>query len=340
MTERPVKPEGRPSLDLVIDRELPISVSAQLLGQIEYGIATGEIAPGTRLPSVREAARMLAVAPVTISHVYKELQEAGLLASQQGRGTFVPDRLPPSIDAGVLAGLHQAVEELFAAAEALGVSRVAAAEAAMLRARQVTAPEPGLRLLYVGIYDEATNGYAVNVRRHLPKSATIRAVTFDRLTAEGLPEPPADVYITIANRVKSLREFVGPGPTVMALPLIPSADTRMQLAALAPDTRLGVTAGVPEFLPTVLRNVARYAPHVKARRVISPDGLADAEVANWCTALVYATGTEHALRNLAGGVSAFEFRHEPDPSAITAFLLPLLDSVRRSVATKEKNDEG
>ncbi len=340
MTDEPSTLDGSSSLHFMLDRSLPISVNAQLRGQIEYGIATGDIAPGTKLPSVRQLARDLSVAPVTVSHVYKELQEAGLLASQQGRGTYVPDRLPPTPEAGVLGALHRAVEDLFAKAEAIGQTPLAAAEAAMLRASQMPPAGRGLRLLYVGIYEEATEGYADHVRRHLPKSDTLRATTFERLSSEGLPDPPFHAYLTLANREKELRGLVGPDAAIMALPLIPSTATRTRLAALAPDTRLAVTAAVPEFLPTLLRNVARYAPHVRERRILPYDQPASSDVATWCNALVYSTGADVVLQHLPSGLTAFEFRHEPEPSVITAFVLPLLSSLRHAVANKESADEG
>lgn len=339
MTDESTAPDIESSLNFMLDRNLPISVIAQLRGQIEYGIATGEIAPGTKLPSVRQLARNLEVAPVTVSQVYKELQEAGLLASQQGRGTYVPDRLPPTPEAGVLAALHRAVEDLFEKAEALGVTQLAAAEAAMLRASQMPTTGRGLRLLYVGIYDKATEGYADHVRRHLPKTETVRATTFDRLKNQGLPDPSFHVYITLANREKELRGLVGPDAAIVALPLIPSTETRTRLAALAPDTRLAVTAAVPDFLPTLLRNVTRYTPHVRERRILPYDDPTSNEVAGWCNALVFATGGDEVLQQLPSGLPAFEFRHEPEPTVITGFLLPLLSSLRHSVASKESADE-
>ena len=76
-------------MNLRIDRDLPVPIGVQLRGLIEYGIACGELARGSRLPSVRDLARQLEVAPMTVSQVYKELKEAGLLAARSGHGTFV-----------------------------------------------------------------------------------------------------------------------------------------------------------------------------------------------------------------------------------------------------------
>ena len=76
-------------MNLRIDRELPVPFGVQLRGLIEYGIACGELAPGSRLPSVRDLAASLGLAPMTVSQVYKELKASGLIEGRAGTGTFV-----------------------------------------------------------------------------------------------------------------------------------------------------------------------------------------------------------------------------------------------------------
>ena len=57
-------------MEFFVDRELPVPLRTQLQGLIEYGIACGELAPGEILPSVRELAEKVGVAPMTVSQVY------------------------------------------------------------------------------------------------------------------------------------------------------------------------------------------------------------------------------------------------------------------------------
>jgi GntR family transcriptional regulator len=64
----------------------------QVIDQILAGIATGTLKPGDRIPTVRSLAVDLAVNPNTIARAYKELEIRGVLATQQGTGTFVADR--------------------------------------------------------------------------------------------------------------------------------------------------------------------------------------------------------------------------------------------------------
>lgn len=51
-------------------------------------ITTGAIAPGGKLPSVRELASELAINPNTIQRAYRELESEGYIFSQPGRGSF------------------------------------------------------------------------------------------------------------------------------------------------------------------------------------------------------------------------------------------------------------
>jgi len=71
--------------------------------QIEEGIrrlvASGALAPGRGIPSVRELAADLRVNPATVAKAYQRLTDAGVLAVRRGEGTFVADE-PPSLAKG------------------------------------------------------------------------------------------------------------------------------------------------------------------------------------------------------------------------------------------------
>ena len=54
-------------------------------------ITTGAIAPGGKLPSVRELASELAINPNTIQRAYRELESEGYIFSQPGRGSFATE---------------------------------------------------------------------------------------------------------------------------------------------------------------------------------------------------------------------------------------------------------
>jgi GntR family transcriptional regulator len=61
----------------------------QVIDQILAGIATGALAPGEQLPTVRTLAVELQVNLNTVAKAYKELEIRGVLTTQQGSGTYV-----------------------------------------------------------------------------------------------------------------------------------------------------------------------------------------------------------------------------------------------------------
>src|SRR5215468_5216912 len=104
-----------------IDPDLPVPLGVQLRGVIEYGIVCGQLQPGERLPPVRSMARQLAIAPMTVSQVYKELKEVGLLETKQGNGTFVSSTVGSQPRSELLI-LQQRIDQLFEDARAAGLS--------------------------------------------------------------------------------------------------------------------------------------------------------------------------------------------------------------------------
>lgn len=61
----------------------------QVAGQIREAIARGRLAPGARLPSVRELSKTLIVNPNTIARAYTDLEHEGVLNTRPGLGVFV-----------------------------------------------------------------------------------------------------------------------------------------------------------------------------------------------------------------------------------------------------------
>ena len=74
---------------LTLDTRHPTPVHVQLEHGIRAAIATGRLAPGAQLPTVRQLAVELAVNANTVARVYLALERAGVLETRRGVGTFV-----------------------------------------------------------------------------------------------------------------------------------------------------------------------------------------------------------------------------------------------------------
>lgn len=66
-------------------------IYAQIIARIKADIATGALSPGSRLPSVRDAAVEHRVNPNTMYRVMTELEREGFIQAERGVGYFVVD---------------------------------------------------------------------------------------------------------------------------------------------------------------------------------------------------------------------------------------------------------
>lgn len=76
-------------MQIEINFQTHIPIYIQVMDQIKGLIAAGEINPGDQLPTVRQLAADLRVNFNTIARAYRLLDEAGVISTQHGRGTFI-----------------------------------------------------------------------------------------------------------------------------------------------------------------------------------------------------------------------------------------------------------
>lgn len=106
-----------------IDPRSPVPLYAQIADRLRIAIATGDLAPGAALPSVRQLASQLRVNPATVVQAYRELEEAAVVESRQGAGTFVRELAQPKREAERQREARRLVRRLLKDAAALGVTR-------------------------------------------------------------------------------------------------------------------------------------------------------------------------------------------------------------------------
>jgi GntR family transcriptional regulator len=75
-----------------LDSHSGVPVYRQLIDQVQAAIATGVLAVGDQLPTVRQVAVDLVINPNTVLRAYREMEIRGTLDTQQGSGTFIADR--------------------------------------------------------------------------------------------------------------------------------------------------------------------------------------------------------------------------------------------------------
>jgi GntR family transcriptional regulator len=99
-----------------LDLSTGVPAYRQIIDQVHAGIASGAIAGGHQLPTVRQAAVDLSVNPNTVVRAYRELEIRGILTTHQGTGTFISDREPEPDSKERNRRLNQLVAEFVARA--------------------------------------------------------------------------------------------------------------------------------------------------------------------------------------------------------------------------------
>ncbi len=112
-----------------------VPIYRQLIDQVRRLVASGQLAPGTALPSVREVAAEYTVNPTTISKAYSLLESEGLLQRNRGKPmTITGVRRNQSSVAQRLKQVEAQVDSLVLAARQLDLQ---AADLAGLIARKM-----------------------------------------------------------------------------------------------------------------------------------------------------------------------------------------------------------
>jgi GntR family transcriptional regulator len=69
-----------------------VPIYVQIREQLLRAVASGLLAPGARMPTLRQVAVALKVDLNTVRHAYEELRAQGVIDLRQGQGSFVVDR--------------------------------------------------------------------------------------------------------------------------------------------------------------------------------------------------------------------------------------------------------
>lgn len=85
------------NLTLQLDFHSGFPIYTQIVNQIQSQLANGILKPGDQLPTVRALASEIRVNFNTVARAYRILDEARIISTQQGRGTYIIEIPPPEV---------------------------------------------------------------------------------------------------------------------------------------------------------------------------------------------------------------------------------------------------
>ena len=104
---------------MILSQADPRAMYLQIMDEISRRVALGDWPRGHRLPSIRELAIELKVSVITVKRAYLELERSGVIITQQGRGSWVSDKL--DVDDVRKEELQRYLEQVAQLASAMGI---------------------------------------------------------------------------------------------------------------------------------------------------------------------------------------------------------------------------
>ena len=106
---------------LDVDPRSGVPLYVQIVQQIKHAIEVSALQPGEQLPTVRQLAGELTIAPNTIVKAYNELQAVGLIESRAGVGTVVAANLNGSVRRQQMEALFERLRAVVRDAASVGI---------------------------------------------------------------------------------------------------------------------------------------------------------------------------------------------------------------------------
>jgi len=247
-------------------RDSPVKPFVQIKSQFEYEICTGRLAPGSKLPSVREVATALGVSPVTVSRAYRELEVARLAVSQPSVGFFVLSLAESQVGphAKIRSGAAKLINE--AVAEGVGLDQVL--QILLAEITEMRTKLAHLELILICKREGRIDELAAGLRQSLSdlRVEIVPVVLEDVLEdLEGwLPRlHKASHVMGLVFDLSHIQPLlVRHGVPVLPILAMPRQDVRDRLAELEPGCRVGVLASIPDFVDGMISCVATTNPDV------------------------------------------------------------------------------
>ena len=107
---------------VVLSPTHPDPMYKQVTDQIKDAIASGDLKPNDRLPSVRELSEALSVSAITVKRAYQDLETEGFILTRAGLGSYVAPVKRDALRERKLAELQEELRRLVRSSAKFGIS--------------------------------------------------------------------------------------------------------------------------------------------------------------------------------------------------------------------------
>jgi GntR family transcriptional regulator len=219
----------------------------QIQKQIEYRIATGQLIPGDRLPTIRELENELKINRHTVRKAYNELEKKGLLRVQRRQGVKVATGIFERHSSRQNPGVYSLMEKTLGEANKLGIPPLSFVRLLKMRALEKDAVEPSLAFVECSLNQAQDLAQALEV--YLGQA--VLGIELSNLISNEPPLPESVKYVIApvfhADDVKKVLKKKD--MTVLTALLEISPRFRLQVEKHKPVRNPCIILGEKEFLP-------------------------------------------------------------------------------------------
>ena len=314
-------------------------VYVQLADQLRYLIGTGELAPGTRLPSARHLASNLQINRNTVLNAYARLADAGLVTGRGGDGTRV--RYPqhsgatnaPPLSRELLSMVDGLID--FGRNQGLSADEIGALVASHAQVRR---PTQALQVCFVECNPASLEHYVGQLEREFDIAITpVLLRDFGAVYARG-DLASADCVVSTFFHLSDVRRMLREGALdleLFAISVRPHLSVLERLERLARDSIVGIAyVAEDEFASERLKRMTEAVRDIGLRQIeirpllLPPTPPLDAQLFNGLDAVLVRPNNIAVVRQaLPAGLDVIEFANELD-SASRAFLAEVFEDLR------------
>jgi len=318
-----------------IDRKSGVPLYIQVKEGIKRQIASGALGSGAKLPTERELAETLSVSRNTISMAYQELESEGVLASHQGRGTFVADEDQVLRNVGRKERLLRVIDLALEEALELGVNMEEFVALTMVRAREKQEMVSRLRVGFIECNQEQLDFFVRELG--MGTGVTILPILLEDLRRHSQEAKAVlssmDIIVTTVFHLQEVKDTVRPlQRQVIGIALDPELETIVKIARLPRESRLGIVCSSEKFSLRMVASLKKaglsyFDPVVTITS--NPE-----ELEEFLRKLDAVLVSPHRLLEVKDKVGeaaeVIEFRYFPDAGSINLLKTALLDLRERN----------
>jgi DNA-binding transcriptional regulator YhcF (GntR family) len=241
---------GGDTIEIIINKQSGVPLYIQVKNQIMDLIRNSSLKVGYKMPTERELSQKLKVSRNTISMAYNELEQAGVLKSYQGRGTFVAEEARSWKAQNIKDKIIRFVDLGFEEALETGMDSDEFLEIVAERVKE----KKELMSKLVAVYVECNSEQAKFFGKQLSRSTNMNVfpITVDELknmdkaTKELIER--AQVIIATFNHVNEVNELVHDyDKEVLGVAINAEMESIVKIARYPQETKFGFICMTEEF---------------------------------------------------------------------------------------------